>query len=355
MADLLETSTFAPGVTRIETNEPVIGGEDGVANRAPKILASRTRWLKDQLDALAVTLGNLYALRTGDYATLRARATTKDDVGLGLVANYPPTNDASGGSTSEVATAAAVQAALASMVAPPTDLGVGGSGDARTVTSSTGASALLPLASAGAAGLMRAADKSKLDGVQAGAQANIATNLGVGGGGDARTVTSSTGAAAVLPLATTGAAGLMRAADKAKLDGVQLGAQVNGPRLWFVTSKASAGIVGDGAARVILSGAIELPSPGWVAALATITQVWSDPVIQPADLTQSWTVNMKVNGTTISSAGGVLPGDTVTLTGGIAIGGGVSTVTIEWIASATGQTRITVTDRNLVIIGDITS
>jgi len=109
MADLLETSTFAAGITRIETNEPVIGGEDGVANRAPKLLASRTRWLKDQLDALAATLGSLYALRTGDYTTLRARATTKEDVGLGSVANYPPTNDASGGSASQVATARAVK------------------------------------------------------------------------------------------------------------------------------------------------------------------------------------------------------------------------------------------------------
>jgi len=227
MADLLETSTFAAGITRIENNEPVIGGEDGVANRAPKLLASRTRWLKDQLDALAATLGSLYALRTGDYTTLRARATTKDDVGLGLVANYAPTNDASGGSTTKVATAAAVQAALASVVVAPTNLGVGGSGDARTVTSSTGAAASLPLATSAAAGLMRAADKAKLDGVATGAQPNVGTNLSNTPYINSVKIGSSTGADTLILNATTALAGTMSPTDKAKLDGVAAGAQVN--------------------------------------------------------------------------------------------------------------------------------
>jgi len=227
MADLLETSTFEAGITRIEVNEPVIGGEDGVSNRAPKQLASRTRWLKDQLDALTASLNALFALKTGDYTTLRARATTKDDVGLGLVANYPPTNDASGGSTAQVATAAAVQAALNSVVVAPTNLGIGGGGDNRSVTSSTGAPATLPLASAAAAGLMRAADKAKLDGVAAGAQVNVGTNLNAGYSHIAVNLVPSTGVGVDVNAATSATAGVMAAADKAKLDGVAVGAQVN--------------------------------------------------------------------------------------------------------------------------------
>lgn len=57
-------------------------------------------------------------------------------------------------------------------------------------------------ASSSAAGFMSAADKSKLDGVQAGAQVNPGT-------------------------ATTSANGLMSSADKTKLNGIAAGAQVN--------------------------------------------------------------------------------------------------------------------------------
>jgi len=235
-----------------------------------------------------------------------------------------------------------------------TDLGTSYSALDVAITSSTGLDASLAKVTATTAGVMAAADKVKLDGVQAGAQVNVGTNLSAGYSNVAVGLGSSTGTGINVVAATNALAGVMTAADKAKLDGIAAGAQVNSSRLVFVTSKASAGIVGDGAAHVILSGALELPSPGWVAVLVTVTQVWPDPVLQPADLTQSWTIVLKVNGTTISSAGGLLPGDTVTLTGGIAIAGGVSTVTLEWIAAATGQTRITVTDRNMVIIGDFT-
>jgi len=59
------------------------------------------------------------------------------------------------------------------------------------------------------AGFMSAADKTKLNGIAAGAQVNVPTNLGVGGTGDARTITSSTGTSAALPLATPSTAGLL--------------------------------------------------------------------------------------------------------------------------------------------------
>ncbi len=59
------------------------------------------------------------------------------------------------------------------------------------------------------AGFMSAADKTKLNSIAAGAQVNVPTNLGVGGTGDARTITSSTGSSAALPLATSTTAGLL--------------------------------------------------------------------------------------------------------------------------------------------------
>ncbi|MGY5666159.1 hypothetical protein ACXHQR_16795, partial [Vibrio cincinnatiensis] len=65
--------------------------------------------------------------------------------------------------------------------------------------------------------------------IQAGAQVNVATNLATTADATSRTVTSSTGANAVLPAATTNVAGVMTGLDKAKLNGIQAGAQVNRP------------------------------------------------------------------------------------------------------------------------------
>ncbi len=76
--------------------------------------------------------------------------------------------------------------------------------------------------------LMTAAERTKLDSIAAGAQVNVATNLGQG----TRTstgipLTSSTGTGTTLPVATTVLAGLQSAADKAKLDGIAAGATAN--------------------------------------------------------------------------------------------------------------------------------
>ena len=60
--------------------------------------------------------------------------------------------------------------------------------------------------------------KSKLDGIAPGAQVNVGTNLGLTGSGNSRTLTSSTGSNAALPLASTITAGLMATDDKARLD-----------------------------------------------------------------------------------------------------------------------------------------
>jgi hypothetical protein len=101
----------------------------------------------------------------------------------------------------------------------PTDLAVG----TRTstvvpVTSSTGADINLPAATTSLAGVMSSADKTKLDGIAAGAQVNVATNLGVTAAASTVTVTSSTGTNAVLPAATSSLAGMFTGADKTSLE-----------------------------------------------------------------------------------------------------------------------------------------
>jgi hypothetical protein len=93
-----------------------------------------------------------------------------------------------------------------------------------------GSTAHANVVAGGAAGFMTGADKTKLDGVAAGAQVNVATNIAQG----TRTsttvpVTSSTGTGATLDAATASLAGVMAAADKAKLDGVATGATANSP------------------------------------------------------------------------------------------------------------------------------
>jgi hypothetical protein len=151
---------------------------------------------------------------------------------------------------------AAINAVLGSSVwqggAVGTNLDAGADADSVAIQSDTGDDAVIGAATTTLAGVMSAADKTKLDGIESGAEANptpteivsdIDAELGsadwrTGGGGgatdldatadaDSVTVASSTGDDAVIVAATTSAAGVMSAADKTKLDGVEAGAEVN--------------------------------------------------------------------------------------------------------------------------------
>ena len=79
-----------------------------------------------------------------------------------------------------------------------------------TVNSSTGTNATIPAATTALAGLLTGANKTKLDGIAAGAQVNVATNLGITAGTTAGPiVTSSTGTNATLPTASATASGVV--------------------------------------------------------------------------------------------------------------------------------------------------
>lgn len=57
MANLPELNEFTTGVYQIETSDPVLGGVDGITNVPLKALVNRSRWLKNQVDALAASIG----------------------------------------------------------------------------------------------------------------------------------------------------------------------------------------------------------------------------------------------------------------------------------------------------------
>jgi hypothetical protein len=91
------------------------------------------------------------------------------------------------------------------------------------LTSSTGTGAALAGATQLLAGIMTATDKIKLDGIEAGAQVNVATNIALGTVTDTEVpLTSSTGTGTTLAAATQLLAGIMTAADKTKLDGISV-------------------------------------------------------------------------------------------------------------------------------------
>ncbi|EOI6591559.1 phage tail protein, partial [Yersinia enterocolitica] len=50
MANLPETPQWEEGVYQIEVSDPVLGGPDGISNRQAKQLASRTLYLKQQVE-----------------------------------------------------------------------------------------------------------------------------------------------------------------------------------------------------------------------------------------------------------------------------------------------------------------
>ncbi|WP_256657001.1 hypothetical protein [Pseudomonas sp. BGI-2] len=69
MANLPEPPEWPDGVYQIETPDPVLGGPDGIANKAAKALASRTVWLKAKFEGLVE--GTVIAFKATRLATAR--------------------------------------------------------------------------------------------------------------------------------------------------------------------------------------------------------------------------------------------------------------------------------------------
>ena len=117
-----------------------------------------------------------------------------------------------------------------------------------TVNSSTGNNATIPAATTSLAGLLTGADKTKLNGIAAGAQVNVGTNLGTAVvSTNSRSITSSTGNNITVPVVTTTVAGFMSHTDKSKLDGIETGATAD------QTITAGNGLTGGGTGNVTLN------------------------------------------------------------------------------------------------------
>jgi tail fiber protein gp53 len=74
MANLSENPVWEDGIYRIETTDPVIGGETGISNASAKGLANRTAWLKAQVIAIAAEIAGIEAA----FALLDSPAFTGD-------------------------------------------------------------------------------------------------------------------------------------------------------------------------------------------------------------------------------------------------------------------------------------
>ena len=92
------------------------------------------------------------------------------------------------------------------------------------IKSSTGTDDTIAAATTLAAGVMTGVDKAKLDKIEDGAEVNVATDITVVEGTTTVAINSSTGADDSIAAATTLKAGVMTAADKTKLDGVDTNA-----------------------------------------------------------------------------------------------------------------------------------
>lgn len=108
-----------------------------------------------------------------------------------------------------------------------TNLGQTTAANQLTITSSTGDNVVIAEATGSIAGLMSTTHHDKLDGIAAGAQVNVATNLGQTTAANQLTITSSTGDDVVIAEATGSIAGLMSTTHHDKLDGIATGAEVN--------------------------------------------------------------------------------------------------------------------------------
>lgn len=170
------------------------------------------------------------------------------------------------------------------------------------VASSTGTDATLPAVTDTEAGLMTAAMKVKLDGIEAGADSNVATDLAIANKTSTTfDITSSTGTDITLPAATDTEAGLFTAANNVKLG--------------YLT----------------VTGAISLDALAGIAGLtdpnADRLLFWDDSAGGYAFLTLG--TNLSISGTTLNAAGGGGGGLADGDYGDITVGASSTTLTID--------------------------
>jgi hypothetical protein len=193
------------------------------------------------------------------------------------------------------------------------------------------------------AGFMTGADKTKLDGVATGATANAGTVTGVTG---TAPIVSSGGAAPAISIsaATTVAAGSMSAADKTKLDGVAAGATANANTDSLAEGATNLYHTAARVRAVLLTG-LSLLTGTAVAATDTVLEAFGKVQKQITDLTA--TVSGKqatlVSATNIKT----INGTTVLGSGDLVVSGGASLAVVTAFAG-TAKT-LALTDINTIV------
>lgn len=109
------------------------------------------------------------------------------------------------------------------------------------VTNSAGLDATIPAASSGNAGLMTASEFVKLSGIESGATNTVYQDLTWNSFSDKGSISITNGSSADVPVATSSTAGLMSPSQKTKLDGISAGATGNQTLSW--QSQSSQGLL----------------------------------------------------------------------------------------------------------------
>jgi hypothetical protein len=322
-----------------------------------------SNWTADDVPAAVVDLG---------YSSASGNGTITNTAGTN--ATIPGATTLSAGLFSATDKVKLNGIATGAEVNVPTNLSYSTAASTGTVNSSTGTNATIPAATTSAAGLLTSSDKTKLDGIAAGAQVNVATNLAQG----TRTtttvpVTSSTGTDATLSAATTSLAGVMSSADKSKLDGIAAGAtnvtdnnQIANGR-GFTTNTGTVTSVSGGTGltgTVTTSGSINLANTAVSAGSYTlanitvdaqgritsasngsagsgsVTSIATSAPITGGTITTSGTIG--ISAATTSAAGSMSAADKTKLDG-IATGATANTGTVTSIATSGAITGGTIT------------
>ena len=223
---------------------------------------------------------------------------------------------------------------LSGSYAPLSHVGSGGAAHANVVAG-------------GAAGFMTGADKSKLDGIAPGAQANVGTDISIGYNPAYVFVSSSTGSDATLDAATALAAGVMSASDKTKLDGVAAGATANadtdslaegGTNKYFTEGRVRGTVL---TGLSLLTGGVISAADSVLSALGKLQKQITDAVTAiggKQDTLVSGTNLRTVNGSSLLGSGD------------LAVSGGGADNSTEVVAISSGALNLSATTKEVIVV-----
>ena len=217
----IEGVTAGSGITQGGTSGTVVVGVDSGSLAGSGLVAPAGGAINVNVDDSTIEIASDTVRIKDDgvtYAKIQNVSATnrilgRDSTGAGVIEEITPAN---------LRTMINVEDGAAANVA--TDLSQTTAADQLTIASSTGTNIVVAEASDTIAGLMSTTHHDKLDGIDAGAQVNVATNLSQTTAAAQLTIASSTGTNIVVAEASSTIAGLMSTTHHDKLDGIEASA-----------------------------------------------------------------------------------------------------------------------------------